>query len=98
MPQRAETQGRSEEYMGRWIRSRNIPRDSVVLATKVSHIVWLLFIFCLLLITYSYWTSFSFVYFLQFLPQFSAIVVFLLCSGCSYLNFVLWSSTLLFLS
>ncbi|KAI3472677.1 hypothetical protein Pfo_030846 [Paulownia fortunei] len=36
VPQRAETQGRSEEYLGRWIRSRNIPRDRVVLATKVS--------------------------------------------------------------
>ncbi|XP_057776570.1 uncharacterized protein LOC130995337 isoform X2 [Salvia miltiorrhiza] len=35
VPQRAETQGRSEEYLGRWIRSRNIPRDRVVLATKV---------------------------------------------------------------
>ncbi|KAK6120107.1 hypothetical protein DH2020_046143 [Rehmannia glutinosa] len=32
----SETQGRSEEYIGRWIRSRNIPRDRVVLATKVS--------------------------------------------------------------
>ncbi|KAL0294510.1 UNVERIFIED_CONTAM: protein tas [Sesamum angustifolium] len=36
VPQRAETQGRSEEYLGRWIRCRNIPRDRVVLATKVS--------------------------------------------------------------
>ncbi|PIN13411.1 hypothetical protein CDL12_13967 [Handroanthus impetiginosus] len=36
VPQRAQTQGRSEEYLGRWIRSRNIPRDRVVLATKVS--------------------------------------------------------------
>ncbi|KAH6827599.1 hypothetical protein C2S53_015284 [Perilla frutescens var. hirtella] len=35
VPQRAETRGRSEEYLGRWIRSRNIPRDRVVLATKV---------------------------------------------------------------
>ncbi|XP_012836629.1 PREDICTED: aldo-keto reductase-like [Erythranthe guttata] len=36
VPQRSQTQGRSEEYLGRWIRSRNIPRDRVVLATKVS--------------------------------------------------------------
>ncbi|KAI5680366.1 hypothetical protein M9H77_01593 [Catharanthus roseus] len=35
VPQRAETQGRSEEYFGRWIRDRNIPRDRVVFATKV---------------------------------------------------------------
>ncbi|KAM0998342.1 hypothetical protein PS2_008089 [Malus domestica] len=34
--QRAETQGRSEEYLGRWIRESKIPRDSVVLATKVT--------------------------------------------------------------
>lgn len=33
--QRAETQGRSEEYLGRWIRESKIPRNSVVLATKV---------------------------------------------------------------
>lgn len=37
MPQRAETQGRSEEYLGRWIRDRNISRDRLVLATKVSN-------------------------------------------------------------
>ncbi|XXG54290.1 hypothetical protein AAC387_Pa03g2212 [Persea americana] len=36
VPQRAETQGRSEEYLGRWIKARNIPRDRVVLATKVT--------------------------------------------------------------
>ncbi|XP_065861245.1 uncharacterized protein [Euphorbia lathyris] len=36
VPQRAETQGRSEEYFGRWIRERKIPRDRVVLATKVT--------------------------------------------------------------
>ncbi|KAL8522845.1 hypothetical protein ACS0TY_012977 [Phlomoides rotata] len=35
VPQRAETQGRSEEYLGRWIRSRNIQRDRLVIATKV---------------------------------------------------------------
>ncbi|XP_050110697.1 uncharacterized protein LOC126589455 isoform X1 [Malus sylvestris] len=34
--QQAETQGRSEEYLGRWIRESKIPRDSVVLATKVT--------------------------------------------------------------
>ncbi|KAB2605226.1 aldo-keto reductase-like [Pyrus ussuriensis x Pyrus communis] len=34
--QRAETQGRSEEYLGRWIRESKIPRNSVVLATKVT--------------------------------------------------------------
>ncbi|KAK6940891.1 NADP-dependent oxidoreductase domain [Dillenia turbinata] len=36
VPQRAETQGKSEEYLGRWIRSRKIPRHRVVLATKVT--------------------------------------------------------------
>ncbi|XP_020541371.1 protein tas isoform X2 [Jatropha curcas] len=36
VPQRAETQGRSEEFLARWIRGRKIPRDRVVLATKVS--------------------------------------------------------------
>ncbi|KAL4277738.1 hypothetical protein AHAS_Ahas20G0337200 [Arachis hypogaea] len=36
VPQRAETQGRSEEYLGRWIRERKIPRDRVVIATKVA--------------------------------------------------------------
>nr|XP_043610478.1 protein tas-like [Erigeron canadensis] len=36
VPQRAETQGQSEEYFGRWLRERNIPRDHVVFATKVS--------------------------------------------------------------
>ncbi|KAI6674698.1 hypothetical protein NL676_002604 [Syzygium grande] len=36
VPQRADTQGRSEEYLGRWVRDRKIPRDRVVLATKVS--------------------------------------------------------------
>jgi len=35
VPQRRETQGRSEEYVGRWISERRIPRDRVVLATKV---------------------------------------------------------------
>lgn len=35
MPQRRETQGRSEEYVGRWIKERRVPRDRVVLATKV---------------------------------------------------------------
>ncbi|XP_057483341.1 uncharacterized protein LOC130770072 [Actinidia eriantha] len=36
VPQLAETQGRSEEYVGRWMRERKVPWDSVVLATKVS--------------------------------------------------------------
>ncbi|GAB4841204.1 hypothetical protein Ancab_021949 [Ancistrocladus abbreviatus] len=36
VPQRAETQGRSEQYLGHWIRDRRIPRDRVVLATKVT--------------------------------------------------------------
>lgn len=38
VPQRAETHGRSEEYFGRWFRERKVPRDSVVLATKVFNI------------------------------------------------------------
>ncbi|GLT42544.1 hypothetical protein SLA2020_165370 [Shorea laevis] len=36
VPQRAQTQGRSEEYLRRWIRERKISRDRVVVATKVS--------------------------------------------------------------
>ncbi|KAF7121433.1 hypothetical protein RHSIM_Rhsim13G0018700 [Rhododendron simsii] len=36
VPQRAETQGRSEEYVGRWMRERKVPRDRVMLATKVT--------------------------------------------------------------
>ncbi|KAD3336635.1 hypothetical protein E3N88_32154 [Mikania micrantha] len=36
VPQREETQGRSEEYFGRWLKERKIPRDRVVFATKVS--------------------------------------------------------------
>ncbi|KAJ1426200.1 NADP-dependent oxidoreductase domain [Sesbania bispinosa] len=36
VPQRAETCGRSEEYLGRWITQRKIPRDRVVIATKVA--------------------------------------------------------------
>nr|GME16311.1 protein tas-like isoform X1 [Ipomoea batatas] len=35
VPQRAETQGRSEEFFGRWIKERKIPRDNVIFATKV---------------------------------------------------------------
>lgn len=38
VPQRPETQGRSEEYLGRWIRERRIPRNRVVLATKFNAI------------------------------------------------------------
>ncbi|CAN1175399.1 Protein tas [Linum perenne] len=36
VPQRAETQGRSEEYLGLWIKERKIPRDRVVVSTKVA--------------------------------------------------------------
>ncbi|XP_061362571.1 uncharacterized protein LOC133306289 [Gastrolobium bilobum] len=36
VPQRAETWGRSEDYLGRWIRERKIPRDRVVIASKVA--------------------------------------------------------------
>ncbi|KAL3570798.1 hypothetical protein D5086_028047 [Populus alba] len=36
VPQRPETQGRSEEYLGRWIKRRKIPRDRIVLSTKVA--------------------------------------------------------------
>jgi hypothetical protein len=36
VPQRSETRGRSEELLGRWLRARRAPRDSVVVATKVS--------------------------------------------------------------
>nr|XP_017249968.1 PREDICTED: protein tas-like isoform X1 [Daucus carota subsp. sativus] len=36
VPQSAQTHGRSEEYLGCWIKDRKIPRDRVVLATKVS--------------------------------------------------------------
>ncbi|KAG6581159.1 Protein tas, partial [Cucurbita argyrosperma subsp. sororia] len=36
VPQRSETQGRSEEYLGHWIRSRKITRDRIVIATKVA--------------------------------------------------------------
>ncbi|XP_052480201.1 uncharacterized protein LOC105803065 isoform X3 [Gossypium raimondii] len=36
VPQRAETQGKSEEYFGQWVRKRKISRDRVVIATKVA--------------------------------------------------------------
>ncbi|XP_073225839.1 uncharacterized protein [Cicer arietinum] len=36
VPQRGDTCGKSEEYLGRWIKHRNIPRDRLVLATKVA--------------------------------------------------------------
>ncbi|KAJ3676837.1 hypothetical protein LUZ60_002561 [Juncus effusus] len=36
VPQRRDTHGRSEEYLGRWIIERKIPRDNVILATKVA--------------------------------------------------------------
>lgn len=35
VPQRAHTCGRSEECLGRWISQRKIPRDSLVIASKV---------------------------------------------------------------
>jgi hypothetical protein len=35
VPQRGETNGRSEEILGRWLRARRAPRDQVVVATKV---------------------------------------------------------------
>ncbi|CAI0395437.1 unnamed protein product [Linum tenue] len=36
VPQRADSQGRSEEYLGLWIKERKVPRDRVVVATKVA--------------------------------------------------------------
>ncbi|CAI5496489.1 unnamed protein product [Closterium sp. Naga37s-1] len=36
VPQRAETQGRSEEYLGRWMAASDISRDKLVVATKVA--------------------------------------------------------------
>ncbi|XP_039835291.1 protein tas-like isoform X2 [Panicum virgatum] len=36
VPQRSETSGRSEELLGRWLRTRRAPRDQVVIATKVA--------------------------------------------------------------
>ncbi|XP_058082736.1 uncharacterized protein LOC131230785 isoform X2 [Magnolia sinica] len=36
VPQRAATHGRSEEYVGRWIKDRKIPRDHIILSTKVT--------------------------------------------------------------
>ncbi|XP_072976040.1 uncharacterized protein [Typha angustifolia] len=36
VPQRRETQGRSEEYIGCWMSARKVPRDRLVLATKVT--------------------------------------------------------------
>ncbi|XP_073100170.1 uncharacterized protein [Elaeis guineensis] len=36
VPQRRATQGWSEKYLGRWMRERKIPRDRVVVATKVT--------------------------------------------------------------
>lgn len=36
VPQRASTQGNSEEYIGRWLKTRRMPRDRLVLATKVT--------------------------------------------------------------
>ncbi|KAG2433522.1 hypothetical protein HYH02_012640 [Chlamydomonas schloesseri] len=36
VPQRAETQGASEEYLGRWLRSGAVRREEVLLASKVA--------------------------------------------------------------
>ncbi|CAA6654192.1 unnamed protein product [Spirodela intermedia] len=36
VPQRRATQGRSEKYIGRWLKERKVPRDRVVLATKIT--------------------------------------------------------------
>ncbi|KAG0601491.1 hypothetical protein M758_11G115800 [Ceratodon purpureus] len=36
VPQRAETQGRTEEYVGRWLRQSQVQRDRVVVATKAT--------------------------------------------------------------
>ncbi|KAJ1278010.1 hypothetical protein BS78_04G047500 [Paspalum vaginatum] len=36
VPQRSDTRGRSEEILGRWLRARGVPRDQVVVATKVA--------------------------------------------------------------
>uniref|UniRef100_A0A0A9DM45 NADP-dependent oxidoreductase domain-containing protein n=1 Tax=Arundo donax TaxID=35708 RepID=A0A0A9DM45_ARUDO len=36
VPQRSETRGRSEELLGRWLRARRAPRNSFVIATKVT--------------------------------------------------------------
>ncbi|KAK1291746.1 hypothetical protein QJS10_CPB17g01940 [Acorus calamus] len=36
VPQRRETHGRSEEYLGRWMKERKIPRERLVIATKVT--------------------------------------------------------------
>ena len=36
VPQRQETQGLSEEIIGKWLKSRSIPRSEVAIATKVT--------------------------------------------------------------
>ncbi|GIM12126.1 hypothetical protein Vretimale_15505, partial [Volvox reticuliferus] len=36
VPQRAETQGASEEYLGRWLRSNGVRREGILLASKVA--------------------------------------------------------------
>ncbi|KAJ4773046.1 NAD(P)-linked oxidoreductase superfamily protein [Rhynchospora pubera] len=36
VPQRRDTHGRSEEYLGRWIKDQKIPRNHVILASKVA--------------------------------------------------------------
>lgn len=51
VPQRAATQGRSEEYLGQWLRDRDISRSRVFLSTKVLYFFFLSFFFliCFLL-------------------------------------------------
>ncbi|CAI5519710.1 unnamed protein product [Closterium sp. Naga37s-1] len=45
VPQRAETQGSSEAYLGRWLAASGIPRDKLIFATKVAgpsaHMTWI---------------------------------------------------------
>ncbi|XP_020101227.1 protein tas isoform X2 [Ananas comosus] len=45
VPQHRTTQGRSEEYISRWMRARKVPRDRIILATKVTgpsgQMVWI---------------------------------------------------------
>ncbi|KAM7260498.1 hypothetical protein ACFE04_011171 [Oxalis oulophora] len=36
VPQRAATQGRSDDYFGRWVKQKRIPRHRVVFASKVT--------------------------------------------------------------
>ncbi|KAM7256076.1 hypothetical protein ACFE04_011817 [Oxalis oulophora] len=38
VPQCAATQGRSDDYFGRWVKQRRIPRHRVVFASKVNFV------------------------------------------------------------